>query len=144
MARSSRADVAPTVLALDDREAMHETVAAARQRFPNLKILARAWDMVHAYELLDLGVTVFERETFESALSLGESALVELGYGTYRAKKLSHTFKRQDLSTLYEMHAVHQDQDKLISISQEANEQMSRKFEVDEQLLHETEEKEWG
>jgi glutathione-regulated potassium-efflux system ancillary protein KefC len=132
------------ILALDDRDAMHDTIAAARQHFPGLKILARAWDMVHAYELLDLGVTVFERETFESALSLGESALVELGFGAYRAKKLSHTFKRQDLKTLYAMHAVHQDQEKLISVRQEANEEMGRKFEVDEQLLQEAEEQDWN
>jgi len=132
------------ILALDDREAMHQTIAAARTHFPNLTILARAWDVVHAYELLDLGVTVFERETFESALALGESALVELGYGAYRAKKLAHTFKRQDLKTLYQLHAVHQDQEKLISIAQEANEELSRKFEVDEQLLHDAEEQDWG
>ncbi len=132
------------ILALDDREAMHETIVAAQKQFPSLKILARAWDVVHAYELLDLGVNVFQRETFEAALSLGESALIELGYGAYRAKKLAHTFKRQDLKTLYQLHAVHRDQEKLISVAREASEEMGRKFEIDERLLHEAEEQDWG
>lgn len=37
---------------------------------------------------------------------------------------------------LRELHLVHQDHKRLISIAKEANEEMSRKFEFDEALLH--------
>ncbi len=132
------------ILALDDREEIRNTVAAARQHFPQLRILARAWDSVHVYELLDLGVDGFARETFASALELGRSALVELGYGNYRARKLAHKFRRHNFKTLYELHAIHKDQDKLISASKEANEEMSRMFEADEQVIQEGDGKDWG
>ncbi|HYP33092.1 MAG TPA: cation:proton antiporter, partial [Burkholderiaceae bacterium] len=67
--RSAGADKAKLLLvAIDDRDKAVELVEAAREAFPNLPILARAYDRRHAYELLRRGATAVERETFESAL----------------------------------------------------------------------------
>jgi hypothetical protein len=59
------------IVALDDREKTVELVETARKAFPDLVILARAWDRRHAYDLLANGADAVERETFEAALSLG-------------------------------------------------------------------------
>ena len=42
-----------------------------KQHFPNLKILARARSRVEAYQLMNMGVTLFSRENFLGALDLG-------------------------------------------------------------------------
>ena len=43
----------------------------ATQYFPNLTILARAYDRRHAYRLLQKGAHIIERETFEGGLAMG-------------------------------------------------------------------------
>jgi glutathione-regulated potassium-efflux system protein KefB len=43
------------------------------------KLLVRSFDREHALTLVELGVDVQVRETFESAMRMGEAALVELG-----------------------------------------------------------------
>jgi len=68
------------IVALDDREKTVELVETARKAFPDLVILARAWDRRHAYDLLANGADAVERETFEAALALGTTALQKLGY----------------------------------------------------------------
>ena len=45
------------------RDSVH-TAEAVRRHFPNVKIYARARDRNHAYQLIDVGVTVVNRETW--------------------------------------------------------------------------------
>lgn len=71
----------------DDRKVGLRTVDLIREHFPNVRILACAWDLIHVYQLKDHGVDIIESETFDSALKLGESALVELGYERHRAHR---------------------------------------------------------
>ena len=94
------------VVAIDDKRKAEQMVAAARQYFPNLKILARAYDRSHAYSLMDASADVITRETFGSALIMGEEALKLLGYDEVRAYRVMRTFKRHDeegLEKLYEV-----------------------------------------
>ena len=84
------------VIAIDDRKKAVQMVQAARQFFPGLKTLARAYDRSHAYELMDAGADVVTRETFGSALIMGEEALKLLGYEEARAYRIMRTFKRHD------------------------------------------------
>ncbi len=94
------------VIAIDDRDKAVQMAQAARQFFPHLKTLARAYDRSHAYELMEAGADVVTRETFGSALIMGEEALKLLGYDEARAYRIMRTFKRHDedgLQKLYEM-----------------------------------------
>ncbi len=50
-----------------------------RRSFPDLPIVARARDTVHAAELYKAGVTDAVPETLEASLQLSEAALVDLG-----------------------------------------------------------------
>jgi voltage-gated potassium channel Kch len=84
------------VIAIDEREKAVQMVRAARQFFPGLKTLARAYDRSHAYQLMDAGADVVTRETFGSALIMGEEALKLLGYDEARAYRIMRTFKRHD------------------------------------------------
>ena len=94
------------ILAIDDKDKAIEIAKTVRKHYPNLKILARSFDRVHTYNLMDAGVEVIERETFASAIELGESALKALGFHSYQAHRAALTFKHYDekhLAELYEM-----------------------------------------
>ncbi|WP_455204382.1 glutathione-regulated potassium-efflux system protein KefC [Kaarinaea lacus] len=132
------------ILAIDDRNAMLKTIEEVKKHFPHLQIQARAWDMVHAYELLDHGVQIFERETFESALLLGERALQSMGYGAYRAKRAAQRFKIHDIATFHRLYEVHKDEETWISMSQEAREELEKLFVADEEEIETEEDGSWG
>ena len=68
------------VIAIDDREKAINMIQSVRMQFPKLKILARAYDRTHAYELIHAGADYITRETFGSALAMGEEALKLLGH----------------------------------------------------------------
>ena len=94
------------VIAIDQRDKAVQMVKAARQFFPQLSILARAYDRSHAYRLMDAGADVITRETFGSALIMGEEALKRLGYDEARAYRLMRTFKRHDEEGLQKLYEV--------------------------------------
>ncbi|NNJ66294.1 MAG: potassium transporter [Xanthomonadales bacterium] len=94
------------VIAIDDHERAVKMVVSAREFFPHLKILARAFDRSHAYRLMEAGADVVTRETFGSALVMGEEALKLMGYEAARAYRIMRTFKKHDeegLEKLYEV-----------------------------------------
>jgi voltage-gated potassium channel Kch len=94
------------VIAIDDRAKAVQMVQSAKQFFPQLKTLARAYDRSHAYELMDAGADVVTRETFGSALIMGEEALRLLGYDEARAYRVMRTFKRHDEDGLLKLYDV--------------------------------------
>ncbi len=59
------------VIAIDDRAKAISMIQSVRMQFPGLKILARAYDRTHAYELIHAGADFISRETFGSALTTG-------------------------------------------------------------------------
>jgi len=65
------------VLAFDDPERVQETAVLVRQRFPCVRIIARARGRTEALELEELNVP-FERETFRSAGKLAEIRRADL------------------------------------------------------------------
>ena len=75
----------------------------AREHFPQLKILARAFDRRHAYELMQKNVDALERETFESSIRLGVKALMQLGQNSFRAERAGRVFRSYDEKLLAEM-----------------------------------------
>jgi glutathione-regulated potassium-efflux system ancillary protein KefC len=116
------------VVALDDIEGSLKLVAAVRHEFPDLQIIARARNVTHYFDLMDLGVTVIERETFESALLLGREALRKLGFGAYRARQAAMKFRAHNLQTLLDMYPHQKDQQQIVSIAKQAREELEEMF----------------
>ena len=81
----------------------------ARRNYPHLKILARAVNQEHSYELIDRKVEGFKRDVFESSLFLGIEALTHLGYNRYRAFRLAQTFRKHNRKVLYDLHQHHRE-----------------------------------
>jgi voltage-gated potassium channel Kch len=84
------------IVAIDDAEKATELVETAHKAFPNLTILARAFDRRHAYDLLTSGAAAVERETFEGALAMGATALRRLGLRSRQAHRAAAAFRNHD------------------------------------------------
>lgn len=119
------------IVALDDREKTVELVETARKAFPDLVILARAWDRRHAYDLLANGADAVERETFESALSLGETALRKLGFRAHRAHRAAAFFRHHDRRTFEELRPMWGQEEAYILASRDAAKTMDRLLAAD-------------
>jgi len=88
------------VIAIDEPDKTLEIVELVHKYYPKLKIFARATDRRHAYKLMQLGVTCFKRETFDSAVNLGIEALMILGNDEATATRAGKIFTEHDNESL--------------------------------------------
>jgi glutathione-regulated potassium-efflux system ancillary protein KefC len=115
------------IVTLDDANATTQLVKTARKHFPKLKIVARARDMRHMFELRDLGIELMERETWHSALKLGEAALCAIGGDEERARRAARAFVEHDREVLEQLYDVHRNApDAHISVSNRLRDQLGR------------------
>ena len=115
------------VITLDDREAITRLARVARQNFPRLRIIARVRDLRHMFELRDLGVEMMERETWLSALKLGESALAVVTQDPERAQRAAKAFEEHDHVVQAKLYAVHNSQHGAqVMVSNELRDQFKR------------------
>jgi monovalent cation:proton antiporter-2 (CPA2) family protein len=101
------------VLAIDDIDHSLRVAEMVREYYPDLPIYARARDRTHVHKLMDLGVTIIERETFLAALELTKDLLRGLGLKEAEVKRLTGTFKRLDEKRLYDDYQYYTDLEKV-------------------------------
>ncbi|MCI3133235.1 monovalent cation:proton antiporter-2 (CPA2) family protein [Phenylobacterium aquaticum] len=129
--RAAGAEKAKILLvAIDDQDKAVEIVEAAREAFPHLTILARAFDRRHAYDLLKKGAHGVERETFEGGLKFGERTLKHLGFSAKRAAKAAAIFRKHDIAS-FERLAPVWGEERYILASRDAAETMERLLRAD-------------
>jgi monovalent cation:proton antiporter-2 (CPA2) family protein len=125
--RTAGADKAKLLLvAINDREKATDLVETARQAFPNLTILARAWDRRHAYDLFANGAHEVERETFESSLAMGRKALRQLGLSERRATQAANVFRRTDLDLFHKLAPLAGEEERYLLATRESRDTMDR------------------
>ncbi|WLI90829.1 glutathione-regulated potassium-efflux system protein KefC [Massilia sp. R2A-15] len=125
------------VVAVDSVEDSLALVDAVRRNFPDLKIMARARNVSHLYDLMDRGVTIIERETFESALQLGQSVLRHLGFGAYRARQAAQKFRLHNIQSLHSVYPYYKDQEQFISMARQSRDELNEMFARDLAALEE-------
>lgn len=91
------------VIAVDEQDKTLDIIELAQKHYPHLKILARAFDRRHAYQLVQLGITSFKKETFDSAVSLGVEALVLLGNEQKDCERAGEIFTKHDIESMESM-----------------------------------------
>jgi glutathione-regulated potassium-efflux system ancillary protein KefC len=117
--------------AIDDMEANLKLTDLVRQYFPDLKIIARARNLTHVYELRNRGIELIERETFESALLMGQVALEQMGVPSETATLARLKFREHNLQTIEAIYPHYQDESTMISITRAARDELTRSFEQD-------------
>ena len=123
------------IVAIDDRDAASKLVETARHTWPHLKILARAWDRRHAYDLLRSGADEVERETFESALAMGASALRALGFRAHRAHRAANLFRVHDLNSFKKLAPLSGQEESYVLAARDAANTMERLLKTDMDAL---------
>ena len=120
------------IVALDDPQATLRVVDLAREHFPALPLVVRVRNRPQAYEMLDRGITHFERETFAGALNVGVKALTVLGFDDTRARHAGALFVAHDESTLRDLHGIRGDQKQLLSLVAAARGDLERLMQAEE------------
>jgi glutathione-regulated potassium-efflux system ancillary protein KefC len=123
------------VIAVDDMEQSLEIVDLAREHFPNARIVARARNVAHLYQLLDRKVEFIEREVFESSLRSARSVLEGLGWPAHEARETAMRFRRRNIELMHETYPHYKDRTKLIAVAKEGRQQFQ------EQMAREREER---
>jgi voltage-gated potassium channel Kch len=113
-------DAKAFVLAIDDRDRALAIAESVMRHFPHLRLFARAFDRVHAYQLLNLGVHHVYREVFGTSVDVGRDVLTALGLQPHEAQRVAALFKAHDERLVRESAPHALDQSKLIDITRRA------------------------
>ncbi len=100
------------VVAVNDKQKSLQIIDHVKHTYPHLKILARALDYHHTFELMKREIKEYDRDVFESSLQLGVKVLCQLGFNTYQAHRLSKTFKRHHQRVVEELYHHYDDDEK--------------------------------
>jgi len=88
------------VVAIDDKERALEIVRHARRDRPDIRIIVRAYDREEVYKLYAAGANDIIRETFDSAVRAGRSALEGYGVHPYEAERIVANYVKNDRNAL--------------------------------------------
>jgi voltage-gated potassium channel Kch len=125
--KSAGADkAAMLIVAIDNADKALEVVSLAKREFPHLKILARARNRRHAYELHKAGADFFRRETFDSAMVVAQKAMKMLGHSAMEVRRKAKQFKQHDERTLKASFAFFEREPELISFTRQATQELAR------------------
>lgn len=83
-------------ICIDNREAALRIVEMAKAEFPGARLHVRAYDRVHAIDLMKADVDFQMRETFESALGFGRVTLETLGLSYDEASLVIENVRDRD------------------------------------------------
>jgi glutathione-regulated potassium-efflux system ancillary protein KefC len=112
-------------------EASLKLVDLVHEHFPRLRVLVRARNVSHYLELRRRAMSHVERETFESALRAGRTALEILGHEPYEARELADAFRRHNVTALETLLPYLDDPSHRVSMVKAARDQLEAQFAED-------------
>ncbi|MBQ0822803.1 cation:proton antiporter [Microvirga sp. HBU67558] len=87
-------------ICIDDQEALMKIIEIIHENFQNARSFVRAFDRIHAIELMNRDVDYQIREVFESAIVFGRAALEELGTEPEAAASAANDVRKRDIARL--------------------------------------------
>lgn len=121
------------LITLADRAKVAQLVSEVREKFPDVRILARAHDYDQRHEFIQLGLRSEDvvHEQMHSALELGVKALRVLGRPAEAMDEAKRRWNAYDEETFHLLLPVHDDEDAYASIVRERRIQLTQLFEKD-------------
>ncbi len=121
------------IIALADQSKVARLVTEVREKYPKVRILVRAKDYDHRFELLKLGIEAEDmvHEQMHSALALATRALQALGKPAAAMEEAARKWRRYDGETMHLIVPVQDDFDAYASIVRERRVQLTQLFEKD-------------
>lgn len=95
------------VVAVDDKHQAIQIVEQARKLNPQIKIIARAYDRFHVFDLYQAGADLQIRETFDSALRTGTKVLRTMGMDQELAEEIGRAYFYRDRHSIKLMAEVY-------------------------------------
>ncbi|AMM25339.1 glutathione-regulated potassium-efflux system protein KefC [Variovorax sp. PAMC 28711] len=132
------------VVAVDDVEQSLAIVDLLKEHFPQARIVARARNLGHLFQLRDRGVEHIERELFESSLRSARAALEGLGWPAHEAREVTMRFRHRNIKLMDATYPHYKDRAKVIAVAKEGRAQF------EDQMAREREERQkrsgvdWG
>ena len=96
------------IVAIDGREQITELTRYVIDNYPQVHVIARAWDRNHTFELWSVGCRDIIRETYDGAIRTGRSALEALGNSSAEAGELAAAFETLDRESMVEIASLYQ------------------------------------
>lgn len=122
------------VVAVDKIEDSLAIVSAVREAYPQLRVIARAHNRMHVYQLKAQGVEHVIRELVESSLSAAKDTLVALGFTEGQAIGKVDVFRKHDNGLLEKAVTHRDDTDELLKIANQGRKELEQLFKQDEGL----------
>lgn len=95
------------IIAIDDKHQTTELVNYVRLNYPNVHVVARAHDRNHVYDLYAAGCRDIVRETFDSSVRMGRSALSALGKTDDEVESIAAGFTADDRTAMIVMAEIY-------------------------------------
>lgn len=95
------------VVAIDGKEAATELTRYVRETYPDVHVIARAYDRPHVYDLWAVGCRDIIRETYDSSVRAARSAFEALGIERAAAERMMHEFEKADRQMMLETAGLH-------------------------------------
>ena len=109
------------ILAIGEIEKSLEVAKLVKKHFPHIKILARARNREHVFELMKLGITECYRETLLTSLEVAKAFLLHRGADEdCLNKKVAH-FIKKDNEILIKQFELKENEEEMISFTHKAN-----------------------
>ena len=122
------------IITLGDHEQAFKLVKLVQKHFAHLRIAVTANDRRATYEFMDLGVKTIRRETFYSALELGQDVLQQLGFDRYESYRLKRLFRKKDIDHIPELYKIYrEDRENYASLYQQHNHELADLMKKDQQ-----------
>ena len=116
------------VVAVDDIEQSLRIVDLVQEHFPQARIIARARNVNHMYQLLDRKVEHIEREVFESSLRSARSVLEVLGWPAHEARESAMRFRHRNIRIAHDTYPHYKDRATLIAVAKAGRQQFEEQM----------------
>ena len=98
------------------------------QALPAIAGGGRARDLTHWNELRDLGVTLVQRELFESSLASARTVLELMGQSPTLAQEMTRRFREHNIALADRMYPHHKDRAKMVAVAREGRAQLAEQM----------------
>jgi CPA2 family monovalent cation:H+ antiporter-2/glutathione-regulated potassium-efflux system ancillary protein KefC len=106
------------IITLSDTHAAKQLVELANKHYPQLKVVVSANDREASFDFMDLHISEIYRETFGTALNMGQAAMKQLGIDPYEAHRLKHIFQQKDAEMVPELYKKRNEEEGYVSLYQ--------------------------
>ncbi|WP_424964390.1 monovalent cation:proton antiporter-2 (CPA2) family protein [Ekhidna sp.] len=119
------------ISAVDNPDTTLTLVELVKEKYPHVKIMARAKGRYDAYELLNMGVQHVYRESLESSVKLAGDVLAHMGFRKYSILRQAQNFIKYDEESLRRMADQPKDTEEYIFQAREEIQQQEKLLEDD-------------